>query len=441
MSEIEVNIKDKYVKKLSEFSPVRLKGTIVRVVGLVYESIGPPVSVGEKCDILSKEKKYLGSAEVVGFKDNRVLLMPVGEVKGVSYGCSVVACGHSFSVPVGEKMLGRVINPLGEPLDDKGPIEYDYKMPIDNVPPPPLERRRITEAIPTGIKAIDGIITLGKGQRMGIFSGSGIGKSVLLGMISRNTEADVNVIALVGERSREVKDFIEKDLKKKGLERSVVVVVTSSEPALLKIKGAMAATSISEYFREKGKDVMLMMDSATRIAMAQREIGLSAGEPPTSKGYPPSVYALLPKLLERTGTSDKGSITGLYTVLVEGDDLTEPISDALRAILDGHIVLSRKLAASNHYPAIDILNSISRLAIDVTDENHQQAARKMIDLVNTYQSSEDLINIGAYVKGSNSKIDKAINKIDEINNFLKQGMYEFTEYSTIIEDLKKIMEV
>ena len=438
--EPEISIKDKYLNRLSKLDPVKLKGTIVRVVGLTFESIGPFVSVGEKCNIFSKSGKMIGSAEVVGFKDNRVILMPLGEITGVSYGCSVVASGEPFTVPVGENLLGRVINPLGEPIDGKGAIEYEKKISLFNVPPEPLKRRRITEAIPTGIKAIDGVCTVGKGQRLGIFSGSGIGKSILLGMIARNTEADINVIALVGERSREVKDFIEGDLKEKGLERSVVVVVTSSEPALLKIKGAMAATAISEYFREKGKDVMLMMDSATRIAMAQREVGLSAGEPPTSKGYPPSVYSLLPRLLERTGTSENGSITGLYTVLVEGDDITEPISDAMRAILDGHVVLSRKLAASNHYPAIDVLNSISRLAIDITTDEHQSSARKLIDLVNTYQSSEDLINIGAYVKGSNPKIDKSINMIDSINDFLKQGIYESVDYQSTIENLVGLMQ-
>ena len=437
----EAGIKEKYIKKISNFKPVKLKGTIIRVVGLIFESEGPVVSVGERCDIFSKSGELLGSAEVVGFKDNRVLLMPLGEVTGVSYGCSVVASGEKFMVPVGDGLLGRVINPMGEPIDDKGSIKYEEKRPLYNVPPKPLKRRRITEAIPTGIKAIDSVCTIGKGQRMGIFSGSGIGKSVLLGMIARNTEADVNVIALVGERSREVKDFIEKDLKNKGLEKSILVVVTSSEPALLKIKGAMAATAIAEYFRDQGKDVMLMMDSATRIAMAQREVGLSSGEPPTSKGYPPSVYAMLPKLLERTGTSEKGSITGLYTVLVEGDDITEPISDAMRAILDGHVVLSRRLAASNHYPAIDVMNSISRLAIDITSEEHQEAAKKLIDLVYTYQSSEDLINIGAYVKGSNPKIDKAIDMIDKINSFLRQGIYESAEYGSSINDLLELMEV
>jgi flagellum-specific ATP synthase len=346
-----------------------------------------------------------------------------------------VASGKSFSVPVGKKLLGRVIDGLGRPIDGKGWIEAEEIRSIYNQPPEPLERKRITEALATGIRAIDALLTCGKGQRIGIFAGSGVGKSTLMGMIARNTSADVNVIALIGERGREVRDFIEKELGEGGLSKSVVVVATSDKPPLIRVKSALVAITIAEYFRDQGLDVMFMMDSLTRVAMAQREVGLAIGEPPTTKGYTPSVFALLPKLVERAGTSSKGSITALYTVLVEGDDLSEPIADSARSILDGHIVLSRKLANMGHYPAIDPLESISRLMPDIVSEKHRKSAEEIIDLLATFREAEDLINIGAYVRGSNPKIDKAIQMIDKIREFLKQDVKEKAEFEDSVNRL------
>ena len=438
-SEIVAQIFNKYSKIIKSSQPVKLTGKVKQVVGLIIESEGPSVSVGERCALRTKDGKHAGYAEVVGFRDNRILLMPLGDVFGIAPGSDVVATGEPFAIPVGEKLLGRVVDAFGMPIDGKGPIEFEKKQNIYNKSPKPMERQRIVEPIATGIKAIDSVLTLGKGQRVGIFSGSGIGKSILMGMIARNTNADVNIIGLVGERGREVKEFVEQVLGEEGLKRSVVVAVTSDQPALLRVKGAFTATALAEYFRDKGKDVMLFMDSATRIAMAQREIGLSAGEPPTAKGYPPSVFSLLPKLLERAGFSGYGSITAIYTVLVEGDDLTEPISDSLRAILDGHIVLSRRLASANHYPAIDILESVSRLMIDVVTPEHRSSAAKLIDLVATYREAEDLINIGAYVKGSNPKIDLSIEMMNSINAFLRQDIYESSDYEETINKLNNMM--
>ena len=360
-------------------------------------------------------------AKIVGFRDKSTLLMPFSNVEGIRLGDMVVPTGSPFSIQVGDALLGRVINSLGEPMDGKGNLNCVEKRSVDAEPPPAIGRRTIIQPISTGVRAIDGLITCGRGQRVGIFSGSGVGKSVLMGMIARNTQANVNVIALIGERGREVQQFIKDDLQDEGLARSVVVVATSDQPALMRIQGAFVATTIAEYFRDEGKDVMLMMDSITRFAMAQREVGLSIGEPPTTRGYTPSVFALLPQLLERAGTtSHNGSITGLYTVLVEADDMNEPVADTMRSILDGHIVLSRDLAARNHYPAIDVLYSLSRLMLYVTTEEHQKAALKMREVLAIYNKAEDLINIGAYVSGSNPKTDYAIEQIDKVNEYLIQ---------------------
>ncbi len=431
---LEVRIK-KYFDRLEHLDLIKVNGRVTQVIGLVIESIGPSASLGEVCSIKSRDDETICLAEVVGFKNNRVLSMALGDINRISPGSEIVASGKSFSVPVGKKLLGRVIDGLGRPIDGKGWIEAEEIRSIYNQPPEPLERRRITEPLATGIRAIDSLLTCGKGQRIGIFAGSGVGKSTLMGMIARNTSADVNVIALIGERGREVRDFIEKELGEAGLSRSVVVVATSDKPPLIRVKSALVAITIAEYFRDQGLDVMFMMDSLTRVAMAQREVGLAIGEPPTTKGYTPSVFALLPKLVERAGTSSKGSITALYTVLVEGDDLTEPIADSARSILDGHVVLSRKLANMGHYPAIDPLESISRLMPDIVSERHRKSAEKIIDLLATYREAEDLINIGAYVRGSNPKIDKSIQMMDKIREFLKQDMKEKAEFEDSVNRL------
>jgi len=429
---------EKCAAVVASVDPITLSGRVSQVIGLVIESDGPAVSIGENCVIESNSGSARVRCEVVGFRDKKVLLMPLGDVSGIGPGSRVVASREPLVVGVGHELLGRVINGLGQPIDGGGPIETPAKRNITQAAPDPMSRRRITAPLATGIRVIDGMLTCGKGQRVGIFSGSGVGKSVLLGMIARNSEADVNVIALVGERGRELRDFLDKDLKEEGLKRSVVVAVTSDQAALVRVKGAMTATAIAEYFREMGLDVMLMMDSVTRVAMAQREIGLAIGEPPTSKGYTPSVFALLPRLLERAGTSDLGSITGLYTVLVEGDDMTEPVADAVRSILDGHIVLSRKLANQNHYPAVDVLDSVSRLMIDVIGDEHAAGANRIREILATYRESEDLINIGAYNKGSNPKIDLAIDKMDPINQFLRQGIGEPSTYDETVRALIQV---
>lgn len=427
---------DKYFKVLDSIDTIKLNGKVKRVIGLVVESVGPAVSkIGELCYIYPKERRFPVRAEVVGFKDNTVFLMPLGEMGDIGPDSEVVASGHSLTVKVSKELLSRVINGLGLPLDNKGPIISELQYSAHNDPPNPLERNRIQEVVFTGVRVIDGLLTLGRGQRIGIFSGSGIGKSMLLGMIARYTSADVNVIALIGERGREVKDFIEKDLGEEGLRRSVVVVSTSNEPALVRIKGAQVATAIAEYFRDQGLNVMLMMDSITRFAMAQREIGLAIGEPPATKGYTPSVYALLPRILERAGNSKEGSITGIYTILVEADDMNEPIADTVRSILDGHIVLSRDLASSGHYPAVDVLPSISRLMIDVVSKEHYSCANKIRDILVTHKNASDLVNIGAYVKGSNPKIDYAYSIIDKVNSFLKQDISEKSDYSQTVSRL------
>ena len=428
----------KYIEKIESKRFVRYTGRITRVVGMTIESQGPIASIGELCLIYPYNSKEPVFSEVVGFRDKNILLMALGEMKGISSGSLVVATGRALDVEVGESLRGRVLDGLGVPMDGLGSVNTSESYPVDNSPPNPLSRKMITEPMPVGIRAIDGMLTFGKGQRVGIFSGSGVGKSTLMGMLARNSSADINVIALIGERGREVREFLENDLGEEGLKRSVVVVVTSDMPALIRKKGAMVATSIAEYFRDKGLDVILMMDSLTRFSLAQREIGLATGEPPVTKGYTPSVFATLPRLLERAGASGKGTITGLYTVLVDGDDMNEPISDTVRGILDGHIVLSRKLANGNHYPAVDVLASISRVMPNVTDDEHRDCASKLKDLVATYREAEDLINIGAYKEGSNPKIDTAIRLNDDINSFLKQGTHEVAVYEETVRNMEMI---
>lgn len=424
----EISLK-RLTNAISECKTVKLTGKVTQVVGLVIETSGPAVSVGELCYVYPKTPNAKPiPAEVVGFREGKVMLMPVGEMAGVGPGCEVVAAQKMLQVKVGDELLGRVLDGLGNPMDGLPPITSKIEYPLQAPPPPPLTRPRINENLYVGVRAVDGLITMGSGQRIGIMAGSGVGKSTLLSMIARNTEADISVIALVGERGREVRDFIERDLGEEGLKRAVVVVATSDQPALVRIKGAMTATAIAEYFRDTGHKVILMMDSVTRFAMAQREVGLTIGEPPATRGYTPSVFALLPRLLERAGTSDTGSITGIYTVLVDGDDMNEPIADAVRSILDGHIVLDRNIAAQNHFPAIDVLGSVSRVMNEVVTPEHLQAAQNMRALMATYRDAEDLIHIGAYVKGSSKRIDAAIAKIDAINDFLCQGIFEVDDY-------------
>ncbi|MFN3134939.1 MAG: flagellar protein export ATPase FliI [Candidatus Kryptonium sp.] len=440
MLNLEARMK-KYLDRIEHLDLVKVNGRVTQVIGLVIESIGPSASLGEVCAIKSRNDETICLAEVVGFKNNRVLSMALGDINKISPGSEIVAMGKTFSIPVGRKLLGRVIDGLGHPIDGKGWIEADEIRSIYNQPPAPLERSRITQPIATGIRAIDSLLTCGKGQRVGIFAGSGVGKSTLMGMIARHSNADVNVIALIGERGREVRDFIEKELGDSGLSKSVVVVATSDKPPLIRVKAALVATAIAEYFRDQGFDVMFMMDSLTRVAMAQREVGLAIGEPPTTKGYTPSVFALLPRLVERAGTSSKGSITALYTVLVEGDDFNEPIADFSRSILDGHIVLSRKLANMGHYPAIEPLESISRLMPDIVSPEHKKSAEKIIDILATYREAEDLINIGAYVRGSNPKIDKALQMIEKIREFLRQDMKEKAEFEDSVNRLVELAKL
>lgn len=424
--------------KVERLQTIRQRGRVDQVIGLVIESIGPSVSVGDRCMISSRRNGDV-LAEVVGFRGNRALLMPLGDMEGVSPGATVTATDEPFTVGVGPGLLGRIVDGLGQPIDGKGNLEIETRFPINQPPPDPLSRKPIREPLSTGIKSIDALITCGKGQRFGVFSGSGVGKSVLMGMIARNTSADINVIALIGERGREVREFIEKDLGEEGLKRSVVIAVTSDQPALIRIKGGFAATTIAEYFRNQGLDVMLMMDSVTRLAFAQREIGLAVGEPPTTRGFTPSLFAMLPKLLERAGNSSRGSITALYTVLVEGDDLNEPVSDTVRSILDGHIVLSRKLASMGHYPAIDVLSSISRVMNDVVSNEHMSSAGEMKRLLSAYSEAEDLINIGAYEEGSNPDIDRAVDMIGDIKEFLRQDYVSGSNFQETEIRLNQIM--
>jgi flagellum-specific ATP synthase len=432
---------DYHIRKLDSLRLIKQSGTVCRVAGLVVESKGPSVPVGSLCRIDSSDSESPVLAEVVGFKENIIYLMPLGNIRGVNPGSIVTSTGEQLKVPVGDHLLGRVVNGLGQPIDNKEPLISTMYRPLHANPPHSLKRQRITEPLYTGIRSMDTLCTCGKGQRMGVFSGSGVGKSIMMGMIARGTSADVTVIGLIGERSREVKEFISKDLGEEGLKNSVVVAVTSDEPALIRLKGIMTATTIAEYFRDQGKDVLLLVDSLTRVAMAQREIGLSIGEPPATKGYPPSVFAMLPKLLERSGPGVTGSITGLYTVLVEGDDFNEPVSDAVRSVLDGHVVLSRQLASRNHYPAVDILDSVSRLMLDITTPEHQQAAGEVKELMAIYREAEDLINIGAYANGSSERVDHAIECIDGINNFLRQGITEHLDPFQAIEELPFLTKV
>lgn len=426
---------EKWQACIEQADLLEMCGKVTRVTGLIVEATSPGLSLGQICTIHPGNGRKPATAEVVGFRENKALLIPLGDIRGVAPGSVVKACDRPLTIRVGPEMLGRVIDGSGHPIDGRGPLHLTDEYPVMGEPINPMARRRITEPLPLGIRTVDACLTCGKGQRLGIFSGSGVGKSVLLGMIARNTEAQINVIALIGERGREVKDFLEKDLGENGLKRSIVVVVTSDQPALLRLHGAFMATAIAEYFRDMGCDVLLMMDSITRFAMAQREIGLAVGEPPTTKGYPPSVFMLLPKLLERAGSSPAGSITGIYTILVEADDFNEPISDTARSILDGHIMLSRRLAAQSHYPAIDVLDSISRLMVDVVPEQQVLLGHAVRDVLATYREAQDLINIGAYVKGSNPKIDYAQSKVNEINAFLKQGIDERADFRESVTTL------
>lgn len=425
----------KYAKALEDLSPIVKSGSVSRVVGVSIESIGPKAPVGEICLLRNRKGEVVNRAEVIGFKENRIVSMGLGEMNAITPGMEIIASGEALSINLGDQLLGRVVNGLGEPIDGKPPVRSLERRPVYAVPPTPLERKRIKDPIFTGVRAIDGMLTFGKGQRVGIFAGSGVGKSTLLSMIARNTSADINVIALIGERGREVKEFIEKDLGPEGLARSIVVAATSDVPALVRIKAALTATTIAEYFRDRGMDVMLMMDSVTRLAMAQREVGLTVGEPPTTKGYTPSVFSIMQKTMERAGTSADGSITALYTVLVEGDDFNEPISDTARGILDGHIILSRRVATTGHYPAIDVLESISRLRKEVTTAEHNNAAYEIQSIMAEYRGAEDLISVGAYQKGANPKIDRAIRLIDPINKFLRQKTDEKITFDETVHDL------
>ncbi|KJS30423.1 MAG: ATP synthase [Desulfatitalea sp. BRH_c12] len=427
---------DQYRQKVLATVPIRTYGHVTKVVGLVVEANGPMVQLGCMCDIHGSANERPVAAEVLGFRDRTVLMMPLEDIRSIGPGSRVVARQEKASVAVGASILGRIINGLGHPIDGRGPLHTDLEYPLYANPINPLLRQRIRTPLNLGIRAINGLLTVGCGQRMGIFAGSGVGKSVLMGMIARQSSADVNVIALIGERGRELNDFIEKELGEQGLKKSVVVVATSDHLPLVRVRGAFVATAIAEYFRDQGLTVNLMMDSLTRFAMAQREIGLSLGEPPTTKGYTPSVLTMLPKLLERAGTSEHaGSITGLYTVLVEGDDMNEPIADAARSILDGHIVLSRELAHQNHYPAIDVLHSISRVMDDIASLQHKNNAGRLKEMLATFRKSEDLINIGAYVAGSNAGIDRAIAKIDRINAYLRQDIGENISFEECLHQL------
>lgn len=409
-------------------------GKVTQVIGLIIWVDGIEVFVGEVCEVFIKRTEKVVLAEVVGFKEDSVLLMPLDEIGGIGPGAYVKPTGNPLKILIGEDLLGKTLDGLGRPID-KSRLEGGTYTVVDRAPPNPFERRKIDKIMSTGIKAIDGTLTCGEGQRIGIFSGSGVGKSTLMGMIARYSEADINIIALIGERGREVLEFIENDLGQEGYKKSVVIAATSDQPPLVRLKGAFVATAIAEYYRDQGKKVMLMMDSVTRFAMSQREIGLATGEPPTTKGYTPSVFALLPKLLERSGTSKDGSITAFYTVLVEGDDMNDPIADSVRGILDGHIVLSRKIAARNHFPAIDIQNSVSRIMKDIVKDDHYKLAGELKENMSVYEESEDLVNIGAYIKGSNPRIDRAISLNKPISDFLKQQTFE--KFS--LEESKKIL--
>ncbi len=429
-------------KKLSNVvdktETVVYSGKIDKIIGMLIESTGPAADIGSLCRIYTRKRDSYILAKIVGFRENRVLLMPFDDMTGIVKGSIVEPTGDILRVPVGNDVIGRVLDGFGNPIDGGPPLKCTEYYSVEGAPTNPFDRERISERIHIGVKAIDSLLTVGKGQRMGIFAGSGVGKSTLLGMICRNIEADVNVIALVGERGREVRDFIEKDIQEEGMKKTVLVAATSDQPAMARFHCALTATAIAEYFRDQGKDVLLMMDSLTRFAMAQREIGLATGEPPIARGYTPSLYALLPKLLERTGNFKKGSITGIYTVLVEGDDVNEPISDTVRGIIDGHIVLSRKVAMRNHYPAIDVLASISRVMNEIVTPEHLQYASVIRARLAAYYENFDLISIGAYKQGTNPKIDDAIATIDQINAFLRQGINEKFTFDEILEQMQKL---
>jgi len=430
----------RYREIIGTTSTMRKVGKVLQIIGLIIEADGPEGSIGDLCYIASGGSETAVSAEIVGFKEDRILLMPLGAMDGLRPGASVINTGSSMKIQVGPQLLGRVLDGLGRPIDNLGAINSQtlYSTQADAINP--LKRSLIREPLSLGIRSIDGFNTIGKGQRVGIFAGSGVGKSTTLAMMAKNTSADLNVIALIGERGREVREFIETTLGAEGMKRSIVVAATSEQPSLVKIKAAFVAMAIAEYFRDQGKDVLFMLDSVTRIAMAQREVGLAVGEPPATRGYTPSVFALMPKLLERAGSNDKGTITGLYTVLVEGDDFNEPISDTARSILDGHIMLSRDLAHKNHYPAVDVLQSVSRVMNDVVTNEHKSAAGKIRTLLAAYRKNEDLINIGAYVKGSDAVTDRAISLMDSINFFLRQAVDEPMKYEDTISALLKLSE-
>lgn len=431
---------EKYLRELESAASVRVKGRVKEVVGLLVKASAPEVWVGEMCLIYNPRSRVPMKAEVVGFQDGDALLMPLGDLMNIGPESEVVPTGDYLTIKVGDGLLGRVLNGLGEPIDSevKGPLLCNEVRPVHGYPPDPLKRERVTKPISIGVRAIDSLLSCGEGQRIGLFAAAGVGKSTLLGMIARNTEAEVNVITLIGERGREVRDFLEHDLGPEGLKRSVVVCATSDKPSLVRLKGAYVGTAIAEYFRDRGKKVMLMMDSATRFARSQREVGLACGEPPARAGYTPSVFAELPKLLERAGNSDKGSITAFYTVLVAGDDMNEPVADEVRSILDGHIIMSRDLAAKGHYPAISVLDSVSRVMSAVAGPKHRKAASGMRELLATYERNKDLILLGAYEKGKDRRVDEAIDRIDEITGFLKQGTHEKVPFEQTVEQLQQM---
>ncbi|MEX0322925.1 MAG: FliI/YscN family ATPase [Puniceicoccaceae bacterium] len=429
---------DSLKERLKQATPAVRSGTVYQVRGLVIEAYGPNLAIGDMCRVETRDGSAI-LAEVVGFSDHRMLLMPLDDMARVAPGCSVTAAHHEGAVPVGESLLGRIVDGMGKPIDEKGKLHYDYNRTIVQAPPNPLKRNTIESFFTTGIRAIDTFSPIGRGQRMGLFAGSGVGKSTLLGMLAQSSEADVNVIALIGERGREVREFVERILNPEDLARTIIVVSTSDQPAMVRLRAAYMATSVAEYFRDKGANVLFMMDSVTRFAMAQREIGLSIGEPPASRGYPPSVFSLLPRLLERTGNSDSGSITAFYTVLVEGDDMNEPIADSVRGILDGHIVLSRAIATANIFPAIDVLESISRLSTAICTHEELEAVARARELLALYRENEDLISIGAYVRNSNPKIDRAIEKRDQLIEFFRQRMLEGSTREESYTRLKEII--
>lgn len=430
----------RYKEIVNKTNTMRKLGKVLQIIGLIIEADGPEGSIGDLCYISLANTDERVSAEIVGFKEGRILLMPLGAMDGLRPGASVINTGSSMKIQVGTQLLGRVLDGLGRPIDNLGAINSQSLYSTQAEAINPLKRSLIREPLSLGIRSIDGFNTIGKGQRVGIFAGSGVGKSTTLAMMAKNTSADLNVIALIGERGREVREFIETTLGAEGMKRSIVIAATSEQPSLVKIKAAFVAMAIAEYFRDQGKDVLFMLDSVTRIAMAQREVGLAVGEPPATRGYTPSVFALMPKLLERAGSNDKGTITGLYTVLVEGDDFNEPISDTARSILDGHIMLSRELAHKNHYPAVDVLQSVSRVMNDVVTPDHRAAAGKIRTLLAAYRKNEDLINIGAYVKGSDAVTDRAIALMDSINFFLRQAVDEPMKYEDTVSALLKLAE-